>query len=94
MKALEPGSWLAHLPEVGLPARAMLRVLYCRHEPATAGELLSLLRRWAWAESHTEPAVAVAVRVGLRTDRPSAAALAEAVFAEAVFAERRAERGR
>lgn len=89
MRALEPGDWLAHLPEVGVPALATLRALSCRYEPATAGELLSLLRSWAYDADRREPAVAWAVQVALETDWPGALALAERLVAE-----RLAERGR
>lgn len=86
----EPAGWLESLSaEHRVKALAALRRLAGVYEPATAGELLALLRQWAYAGRHAEEALAVAVLVGLRTDRPDAV-----VLAEAVLAERRAERRR
>jgi len=83
-------AWLESLPAEGrAEALAALRRLAAVYEPATAGELLALLRRWAYAVRHAQEALAVAILVGLRTDRAGAAALAETVLAE-----RRAERKR
>lgn len=78
-------AWLESLPQsCRAEALATLRTLSCRYEPATAGELLALLRLWAYAEIRHE-----AVLAALRTDRAGALALADAVIAE-----RRAERAR
>lgn len=78
-------AWLESLPQsCRLPAMATLRAHAYRYEPATAGELLALLRLWAYAEIRHE-----AVLAALRTDRAGALALADAVIAE-----RREARGR
>lgn len=83
--APSPGStgWLENLPQYERAVTlAAMRRLRRRYDPKTAGELLRLLRRWAYALRYVEPSFDMSIRAALRADRPGALVLAEALLAE------------